>query len=335
MSFHVPLLLTLFGAAVLVPFMPGIKELRRPRDNASLPIDSDYVRNPRQFAIALRRLLMEQALQAPGAAAARLPNGERVATRRDLRVRADETVKGIVGVSRDLDAAAGASIQEAWVWGDATLGARVRIRGLACDGRLVLGPDCKVGRWIDCEHDVDVGTGCDLGTSATAVGTLSVASGSTFRRLWGQPVRTLGTPSTESDAEAQVTVGEDVIWAADGLSVPGGRVFGSGIVAHGPVRIGSGAIVRGPVKAEGDLVIGDGARIEGNVICRGSVRIGSGARVDGNVFAERDVSVGSGASIGRHGAFKTIYAARTVVLGPGVTVHGWIVADRGGKVQEG
>jgi predicted acyltransferase (DUF342 family) len=87
------------------------------------------------------------------------------------------------------------------------------------------------------------------------------------------------------------------------------------------------------VKSDGELVIGNGSRIEGNVICRNSVRIGQDSHIEGNVFAERDVFVGAGVSIGREGAYKTVYGARNVSLGSGVSVYGWVVAERGGKVE--
>jgi len=92
--------------------------------------------------------------------------------------------------------------------------------------------------------------------------------------------------------------------------------------------------VGGTLKADADIVIDEGALIEGNVISRRSVTIGPRSRVEGNVFAERDVRVGSEASIGREGPYKTVYAARHVTLGASVSVYGWIVAERGGKVEE-
>ncbi|MGH2792196.1 MAG: hypothetical protein ACRDJ0_14585, partial [Actinomycetota bacterium] len=79
--------------------------------------------------------------------------------------------------------------------------------------------------------------------------------------------------------------------------------------------------------------LGDGARVQGNLISRKGVTVGSRARVHGNLFAEGDVKVSTGAMIGRPGRFKGLYTSTTVSLGPDVTVYGWVVAERGGKVQ--
>jgi hypothetical protein len=333
MNSHVALLLGLFVFAMLLPFIPGIRELRRPRDTLSLPVDDGYIRNPRHFARALRNRLAPQVATAKGEGEISLRRHERITIYDLLVVPPGATAPDLLVVRHDLDAAAGASIREAWVQGDAYVGAGVRMRGLACDRSLRLGPKCSVDRWVDSEHDTHVEPGCDLGMSATAGGVLRISPGCTFRRLWGQPIRTLGGRLSDSEPEPRRTIEHDVVWARDRLSVPPGALVDAGIVAYGRLVIGRGAVVRGTVKAYGELVIDDAARIEGDVIGRSSVRLGKGSRVDGNVFTERDVYVGADVSVGREGAFKTVFAARHVTLGPHVSIYGWVVAELGGKVE--
>ena len=303
----------------------------------SLSLDDQYIRNPRQFALALRDRLrphIPEGQEGEREVEVFLRRRERVAFHDTLFVPANTDRRSVLVVRYKLLAATGSSFQEVWVQGDAELGAGVAVRGLACDENLHLGRGCTVGRWIDTEHDAFVESGCDLGTSATATGTLTISPGCTFRRLWGQPIRTLGDPVSAAAGGRSLSIEDEVVWAGDRLSIPPGAHFRSGIVAHGALHIGSGAVLGGTVKADGELVIGDSVQIDGNVIGRRSVQLGRGSHVDGNVFAERDVRVGAEVTIGREGGYKTIYAARNVVLGARVSVYGWVVAERAGRVEE-
>jgi predicted acyltransferase (DUF342 family) len=259
---------------------------------------------------------------------------ERVVFHDELVVAPNTDIPGIVVVRGQLDTASGVKLQEAWIQGDANLDARASLRGLACDGSLHLGEGTTVGRWIDSEHDTFVGPDCNLGMSATAVGMLSISPGCSFQRLWGNPIRTLGTSSQAAEGDTSLSIGDEVVWAGDQLSIPPGAHVTAGIVAHGELHIGKGAVIEGTVKADDDLVIEDSVQVIGNVIGRKSVRIGRGCQISGNIFGERDVVIGSDAAIASAGGFKTVYAAGSVTLGPCAAVFGWVVAERGGNVLQ-
>jgi predicted acyltransferase (DUF342 family) len=329
---HVPVLVGLFGLSLPLPFVLAVREMRWPRDKMSLPLDDEYVRNPRQFALALREHLGPYLSERQEGVEVLLRRRERVAFHEALEVPPNGTVKGILMLSGALATGPGASLQEAWVQGNATLAERATVRGLACDGDLSLGARSTVGRWIDSEHDTRVGEDCDLGMSATSAGTLSISPRCSFRRLWGRPIRTLGTPPREETGATSRRIEDEVVWADDRLSIPPGARLSSGVVVHGALHIGEGADIGGTVKADGEIVIGSSVRIRGNVIGRRSMQIGNATRIDGNVFAERDISVGPSVEIGREEGFKTVYAAGSVLLGAGSSIYGWIVAERGGTV---
>lgn len=337
----VALLVGLGALLLLVPFLPGIRELRRPKDDEPIRIDETFTRDPRYFGNALRQklapFLEERPPELPARMEIELRKPEILAVFDDLHVpegaREDAlaVALGAAAVGRD------ARLAETWVRGDAELESGAVVRALACDGQLTLGAGAKIQRWVDVEGHLLAEPGADLGLSASAAGVLRLSQGCAFRRLWGRPVFVRGEPGQEpaesqEAAAAPETIEDEVIWGRRGLSLPRGFRLERDLVALTDVRIGPGATVLGTIKAHGSIDVGDGARIRGNLIARRGVTTGRNVRVAGNVFAERDVVLGPGTQVGRKGGIKTVYAAGHIRLEPAAAVLGWVIAERGGTV---
>ncbi len=330
-----------FLGLLLLPFLPGVIEMKRPRDDEPLPVVHDNAKDPRFFAAAFKRMLvplLDQANELPTIVEIQLRRRERLEIHDELRVPSKERRRGILAAKADAVIEPAAEVDEVYAAKNARIEREARVRALACEGSLLVEQGCKVGRWIDAEESATIGKDCDLGVSASSGGRLKLDSGCTFQRLWGLPVTTSPTlvedeSLTPTARAAEAGLQDSVVWGRDWLSIPSGMTVSRDIVVYGDLEIGAGCVIRGSIKAHGKVDLGAGARVEGNLISRKAVTVGSRARVHGNLFAEGDVKVSTGAMIGRRGRFKGLYTSTTVSLQPGVTVYGWVVAERGGKVQ--
>lgn len=330
-----------FLGLLLLPFLPGVIEWKRPSDDEPLAVRQDNAKDPRFFAIAFKAMLvplLDQAIELPAILEVQLRRRERLEVHDELLVPAKERRRGILAAKSNAVIETAAKLDEVYAAGNVTMETRARVRALACEGSLSVDSGCKVGRWIDAETTVTIGKNCDLGVSASSGGPLELDVGCTFQRLWGLPITTRpvvdeGYAIAPLARAGEVGLHDSVVWGRDWLSIPAGMTVDRDIVVHGDLEIGRACVIRGSIKAHGTVDLGEGAQVQGNLISRKAVTVGSGASVNGNLFAEGDVTLSTGAKVGRPGRFKGLYTSATVLLQPGVTVFGWLVAERGGKVR--
>jgi predicted acyltransferase (DUF342 family) len=332
----------LFGAAFLtllfLPFLPGVLELRRKRDVDPLPIQSDNTKDPRHFGRAFRALLErhvpDHAGPLPLKTEIKLRRTESLEVHEEVSVGPGEKSSSILVSTGNATIGRDARVGEIYATGDARVKEAARIRGLACDGSLIMQPGCVVERWIDSEGNASVGAGCDLGVSASAGGRIKLASGCRFQRLWGLPIST--GRAARSDAQDQTSEGpplqDEVVWADKWLSFPPKSVIKSNVIAHGDVSVGADSVVKGSIKAHGDITLARGVTVEGNVVSRGSVRLERGVRVRGNIFVEKDLFIGPNARIGHRQGHKSAYSSGKITLSKGTMVYGRLFAESGGQV---
>jgi len=332
----VALLVGLGILLVAVPFLPGVRELRRPRDAEPNRIDETFTRDPRFFGNSLREKLapfLEGLPELPVVRlAVELRRPETLAVYTELHVPEGAHEDALVVALGAATLERGTRLEEMWIRGDADVGPGAQLRALACDGQVTLGAGARILRWLDVEGNLLAEAGSDLGLSASAAGAVRLSPGCTFRRIWGRPVFVRGEP-TETAPDERLTIEDEVVWGRTRLSLPPGFTLDRDLVSLTEVRIGAGASVSGTIKAHGPIFLGEGARVRGHLISRKGVVIGRGARIFGNVFAEGDVELGPGAHVGRKGGTKTVYAGGRVRIGPGGAVLGWLIAERGGRVE--
>jgi predicted acyltransferase (DUF342 family) len=344
-SFEWLALVGLFLVLLVLPLVPGIRELIRPRDDRPLEIDLDATVDPRQEGRSFRESMAPLLARAGDAIPFRGPvdledpAGKAYEVHRDLLVPADGRSPALLVVLGKAEIGERARVNFLYVQGDARLGADSRVRSLAADGTLVLGPGCLVERWLDVEGAADVGARARLGHQASAAGRLRLGPRCVFRRLWGLPITTeAALPTVErreaaAPAAAETTLDEVVMWSGRRLTMPRGFTLDRDLVVHGEVHVSSGNRVRGSIKAYGRLHLGSGAEVDGNLICRRSIQIDGPATIRGNVFAEGDIVIGPGTTIGQEGGFKSVYALGHVELAADVRVFGWVVAEGTGVVS--
>lgn len=340
MTFEVWMLILAFFGLLLLPFLPGLLELKFPKDARPVRIDMEYIREARYFGLQFReqvhqKLARETEERGPLAQTGLQPI---------VTIGPERTAGGLLMALDHIELGRGAQINEAYSYGEVNVEDDAVVESLASDGPMRLGNNVTVKRWVDAEGDLIVGNGCDLGVSASSNRTLVVGDRTEFRRLWGMPVRTseeiisryvpvLPTEREEIIGKDTGIEIEDVArWSSGDLTIPAETVVGRDVVAYGDIRIGANSVILGSVKARGSITLDEGVTIEGNVIGQRGVNCIGNATVFGHVFSERDVELGPGSIVGRPEAFKTVFCQTRVLLARGVEVYGWVVADDGGTV---
>jgi predicted acyltransferase (DUF342 family) len=155
-----------------------------------------------------------------------------------------------------------------------------------------------------------------LGVSASSGSRACIGRGTSFTRIFGNPVVAIG------ELDCDISTGISPTFDAN----DGNIIFRRDAV------VADGAIIAGSIKAHGRLLVGAGALVAGNVIARGDVVLGAAARVDGHAFSEGFLHVGRGARVGTGRASKTAYGATGLTLDEGAIVHGWATTDGVGRI---
>lgn len=356
----------LFFAATLglflLPFVPGLREIRRRRDARALPISSDALVRADHFATGFRAFL-DSALGDPlarvrttGMSRSGLLGGQGdyaiLAASQTLEPfsaeRAARTIDRLIAGAGDLAIPPGMRCaRELYAGGTLRAGAGAELRAALAEEDLVLEQECRAGRWLHAGRTLTAAGGCRLEGRATAGERIGLAAGVVFERLHA-PIVHFGaaeTPPPDVPREAA----DPAPWRADGVSArhesAAGRLLVHGdleipesawvqhdLVVRGALTIGARAQIDGGVKCYGALRIGDGGRIAGAAIGRGDVTLGADVQVDGPVIAEARLRIGAGCVVGAPDAPSTVRAG-SIDVRAGTRVHGTVWASGRGEVK--
>jgi cytoskeletal protein CcmA (bactofilin family) len=316
------------AVGALWPTIPGLIELRFSKGEP-IRVDQQYIRDPRYLGKAWRSTV--DPIIAKGRPGDRVPfmkrRDEFASLVSDEQLPDNMSVSDVVLAQGSFHAGAHASLLDVFASRIAEIGADSQVRCLAADDNVKLGERTLVTRWVDVEGDLHAGPGCDLGSSASATGTLIVGAGSHFRRLFGAPIIAGGGDAPQSTIPAwKRSRGNSTRSIASGEKVDGD------VVATGDVILGAGAVVNGNIRAGAGIFVGPAARVQGNVIARGDVAIGQRAAVTGHVYSDCNVAIATGAAIGRKDDPKTVQAVEGLQMAPGATIYGWAICERGGQI---
>lgn len=317
----------------ILPFLGSIIELRRPRDDQPLLIQSNFLEEPRRAGLEFRKKLD---LSLTETKLEHLRCGIRDSLG-ELHLPAKTHRSDLLVWFGNVKIGQESQIAEAYVRGDAQLERNVRLKAMACDGEVTLAPGCRIEDWLDAEGNIWVGKYCNLGLSASSSRVLYLNPGCSFKRLWGLPISTAAFVSNNDefgpDQRRMITIQDAVVWGNRWLSLPQNFVLERDVVAYGDVHIGAGSIIQGSVKAHGAIYIGKGAKVAGNLIAREDIHIAQGSHIDGNVFSEGDIFTAACVKIGQPMRFRSVYSARRIILSSEVQIFGWVIAEYGGYVK--
>jgi cytoskeletal protein CcmA (bactofilin family) len=313
-ALHSILILAGLLAVVTIPFVPGVLEILRPRDDRPLALDRSYARDPFVFAHDFRAKF-ESLLAIPSCAQTDLPSKDvRIAS--IFRIGNGVHDRRTVLASTLIETGTEVQLGECYARRSVTLGPSSRASAVLSEGTLRLLHGCSIERWTHSAADTYADAGCDLGRAATSAGRLHVERGVRFQRLYGNPISSYAAPLTTSPVlDPAVLAGEE-----------------GDIETNGDSEVPSGAVIHGSIRSRSAVRIGSGAQVHGNVIASAEIIVEPHAVILGHVFSPAFIRLGANSRVGSSLSAKTVYGNR-VVLTAGVRVFGSIVTDRGGCIE--
>jgi len=341
----------IFFLMLLTPFIPGIIELYRPRDDHPLYADQDYIRDPRFFGKSFRRLLMQpEILRAPVSIQtiqAKLSRFEQLEITEDKQLGANERLAHLLLVRGDLELGDHAILEkEAYVQGDTFVRHNVQFRALACDGDLILGPSSRIVRWLDVNGNITAEKSANLGVSTACGQTLALDVDVEFKRLFALPVRTYGRgrpdaprivpPPPEEDETQEKgefkNVEDDLDYVKGSLTLGENEQINRDLVVKGDLLAKEGAVFHGTVKVYGKTNFEKEVVVKGNLFCENDIQMEEGCEVWGNVFCQSSVFLGKGCRLGQKGKIKSLIGKKAVTFSENVIVHGYVLTEGKGRV---
>jgi predicted acyltransferase (DUF342 family) len=318
------------AAGVALPTVPGFIQLRVSKGDV-MRIDQQYTRDPRYLGKAWRKAVRPMLT--------RCHPGERVPflLRKNEFARVEQEVyltgnvfeQDVLLARGDVRAEGHASLLDVFAAGHIAIGPDSEARSLAADNGASIGDRTLVTRWIDVEGDLEVGRYCDLGSTASATGAITVEPGTHFRRMFAPRIAVGGlstqlqplSPRERDPKNARV--------------IKSGELVEGDVIERRDVVVSDGGAVAGSIKCEGNVRLGTSSQVQGSVIARGNVTMEPHATVLGHVFSERSVALAGGATVGSPGDLKTVQATDGMQLSPGATIYGWAICERGGTTVAG
>ena len=219
---------------------------------------------------------------------------------------------------------------------------RYTFRAILGQRDVGLGEGSTVLRWVHALGLLEVGNGCRLYGRATSGRTITLGTNVFFERLQAPVIRVTAQESYEpparptgsyelfrADGAEQIAEG---YWRFDGdLRIPSDSMFIGSIVCRGTLVVEEGARVTGSIKTHGDLLVRRRAIIEGSLAARERIVVEEGARISGPLIAEDSITLDA-AVIGSATSPSTVTAPLIDLL-PGATVYGAIMAGRRGTTR--
>lgn len=352
------------AALFVLPFLPGLREMRARRDAEPLPVSADAAVDVRHFAIGFRGF-MEREL---GEALARVRTtgmrrsgwieqqgpysviaaGEAVDLFEDERSR--RVVDRVIAGVGDVTLPAGLRcVREVYAGGTFRAGAASELRAVLAEEDVRLERRTRTVRWVHAGRDLEAAAECVLQGRASAGRAIRLAAGTRFERLHAGEIRFGEAPLPRAGDVADASPGEPLSeWTPAGIGphheLAAGRLLVEGdlevpprvrvafdLVVWGRLTIGAGARLEGSAKSHGALRAARGARVDGSLVGQSDMALEDGVRVDGPVIAEERLTVGARCTIGTSDAPSTVRAGEIAVRA-GSVIHGTAWASGRGEV---
>jgi predicted acyltransferase (DUF342 family) len=335
-----------FGFFIILfflPFLPAIVEIIRKEDSDPLFIPIDNPKDPRYFGKSFRQLVQKgiEGLPAgPQISEVMLSKKENVQITESFHIPAAAQIENLLCVQGDMVSDVNVHFnKEVYVSGNSDIGPDNILHALAADGNITVAAGTSFDRWLDTQGNLDIGSNCNLGISASCGGRLHLADNCSFRRLYGMPVTTgdvldpaeINPPEAWS-ADQSVTPESSFIRKTDS-TVAEGSILNGHIIFLKDVRIGHHSIVNGSIKCYSDIELEENVTVYGNIFADGKITIGKGAIISGNVLAQNTILISEHSVISRAGVIKSVLGKKAVHLAPNVTIYGYVSTEGKGAVS--
>lgn len=343
---------TACAALFALPFVPAIREWRRPTDSVALPVPPHDAADIDHFA---RRLHAD--------AQSRLGRGSPTGYE-SFDLIAPDAAAGIWSNARarllacgDVSTAAPIlAFQAVYVDGGMKAGAGSAFASLYVARDLELGEGSKVADWAHADGDLRMGRGSTALRRVSAGGVVRLAAPCWFERVHapvvrlggaGGPVQGRVPHGAPGPVQAQPVAQEEASYATlphavertallymvrGDCTLPERSIYRGSLVVTGFLTIGAFTTVIGDIKARGGVTVGEGAVVQGAITCEQSVYLLPGVLALGPVVCEGDVLLGTGTVVGLADALTTV-SGRCIVAEEGAVVHGTLWAHEIGMVK--
>lgn len=340
---------------VLLPFLPGLTELRLKTDARPLQVvrDSDVeIRHLSRRYRELVKLPLDPALD-------RCRQEKRTESGR-LEDGSPYTIFGEGGDTQSIDPGrlpkpcrqmilscgglqlppSSVHLLEIYSAGPLTAGAGSVFRAILCDGPVELGARSTTLRWLHAEGGIRTSPGCRLLGRTSADGTMRLSSAGRFERL-NAPRIEFGVPREDAlPAQGLKPLKPEQIhnladarasrWLVRGkLKLAAGSLIPNDLVVTGKLEIGEGSRIEGSIKSHGDLLLSRGVTVTGGIMSERDIELATGCKIGGPIVAERQISIAAGCVLGVADRPSTVSAKR-IRIAPGVVCHGTVWAHEDG-----
>ncbi|NWG75362.1 MAG: hypothetical protein HXY24_12255 [Rubrivivax sp.] len=326
-------------AFILIPFLPGLIELFRPRDEKPLVLNMNFSKDYKYFGKSFQKLLEDglgtKHITEPGEYTLLLSKPEKVRVVERKQGRDKETIDEILYVLTDFASGNGAEFRkEVYVRGSCKIGERNTLRALYCEGDLVIGEGTIIVRWVDGDKDIEVREGCRLGVSVASPKRLDVARHCTFSRMFGLPILTYRAelPKIATDIHVRNISDMTMVITKKEIIFPPGTTIPSDIVTHQGIVFRGKSFVKANIKSYHDIIIEEGSRVEGNLFSERDVVIEPGCTIMGNIFSQGQVKIGNAVRVGQEGQIKSVIAKKGVFIEGNVSIFGYLMTEGEGRV---
>lgn len=331
----------LFILLFFLPFLPGILELFRREDAEPLFISMDYIRNPRYFGKAFKRLLHRATAGftlSPGIRDVKLSKDEKVELAHSANISAETEIKHMLYVIGEFVSASRTRfIKEVYVTDNATIGPYNIFQAFAGDLDVTVGEGTQFLRWIDADGDIRIEKGCNLGINTSSGGKLVIGSECLFRRLFGMPIVTgKHYDEVEDKKEKHLSFSEPLPSVSSFVRkkdsyIPPGTIFDGNIVFTRDVLIGSGTVIKGDVKCYGKIVLQENVTIEGNIFADKDIIVGQNAKIRGHIFSQMSVYISEKTMISCSDKIKSVIGKKSISIEQGVIIYGFVTTEGEGR----
>ena len=329
--------LALFIVMLSFAFLPGWIEIKRKKDDKSMHINNNYVRDPEYFAKSFKKLLLKRVKDLNAIEDGQeleLSRGEIINCPSQSIEPVSGNYKHITLFKRPVNIMPHSQFfKEVVCLKQAQIGQGTLLRAGLCNEDCSLADQVHVVRWLDAKKIV-TGENCNLGVSTTAREMLLLGRGCRFTRLYA-PVIEVGTGGAEEVQAKSLPFLKPAynVFLEDSEAIEKGKLYEVNIVKrHGDLVVEAGAVVTGSIKGYGKITIANQATVLGNVFGEKDIIIEAGAKVWGDVFANGIVEMGPGSSIGQSGKCKSLVTRDGIKLHQNSRIYGYVSTDGEGVV---
>ncbi len=343
----ITLIVIVFLLMLVIPFVPALREMFKPKDNKPLLIDKDYTRDPR----FLDKHLMEEIKPALEASNDNLKNikyknNVTIEKVKDYKASEPVTQNHLLIVTGDMKVNNGSTFkQPVYVQGKTGLGDNCHLEILMSEGEMITGKNTQIGQWVSSNANIKVGESSVLGKKAVCSGILQMAKGTQFSNLYAMPVATydvdfnldLSKPAaveTTAVQEESMTEVSDMNWyiSKGFMTIPPFSLVNNSMVVKSDLVLRRGVVVNGNIKVYGKVILDKDVRIYGELISNGDIEVGEFSYIRENLFTQSKIHIKNGVRIGLPGQSKSIIGKKGVSLEKNVILYGNIVTAGKGVV---